>query len=117
MSPGFKPEGAGGDVFADAEEQISTLAVVRSSRGRSSPRPGIGGRAMTTPSPSAATVVAVGKKKPPPPPPVLRGSKPISTGVVGGGEVKCRECGCDEFRANVFKKGSCNNCFHVHIGV
>ncbi|KAG0236295.1 hypothetical protein BGW42_003707 [Actinomortierella wolfii] len=26
----------------------------------------------------------------------------------------CRECGCDEFTANVFKRGSCNNCFHSH---
>ncbi|KAI9296309.1 BAR-domain-containing protein [Neoconidiobolus thromboides FSU 785] len=27
---------------------------------------------------------------------------------------ECRECGCDEFSANVFKKGTCNNCFHKH---
>lgn len=26
----------------------------------------------------------------------------------------CKECGCDDFSANVFKKGSCNNCFHKH---
>lgn len=26
----------------------------------------------------------------------------------------CSECGCTEFQANVFKKGSCNNCFHKH---
>ncbi|KAH7030339.1 hypothetical protein BKA57DRAFT_478390 [Linnemannia elongata] len=26
----------------------------------------------------------------------------------------CRECQCDEFTANVFKPGSCNNCFHTH---
>ncbi|KAG9061686.1 hypothetical protein KI688_007267 [Linnemannia hyalina] len=26
----------------------------------------------------------------------------------------CRECQCDEFTANVFKPGSCNNCFHAH---
>ncbi|RCH96477.1 hypothetical protein CU097_013824 [Rhizopus azygosporus] len=26
----------------------------------------------------------------------------------------CGECGCDEFAANVFKKGHCNNCFHKH---
>lgn len=57
-------------------------------------------------------------RKKPPPPPVSRGSKPLipagsATTVING--TKCRECGCDEFRANVFKKGSCNNCFHVHI--
>ncbi|KAF9130250.1 hypothetical protein BGW39_003300 [Mortierella sp. 14UC] len=26
----------------------------------------------------------------------------------------CRECRCDDFTANVFKPGSCNNCFHQH---
>ncbi|CAG8469419.1 4229_t:CDS:2 [Paraglomus brasilianum] len=26
----------------------------------------------------------------------------------------CQECGCDDYAANVFKKGSCNNCFHKH---
>ncbi|KAI8065005.1 hypothetical protein BDF21DRAFT_346446 [Thamnidium elegans] len=26
----------------------------------------------------------------------------------------CNECGCDDFTANVFKKGHCNNCFHKH---
>lgn len=26
----------------------------------------------------------------------------------------CHDCGCDDFTANVFKKGHCNNCFHKH---
>ncbi|KAF9913781.1 hypothetical protein BX616_009594 [Lobosporangium transversale] len=26
----------------------------------------------------------------------------------------CRECNCTEFNPNVFKRGSCNNCFHAH---
>ncbi|KAI9276094.1 hypothetical protein BY458DRAFT_136729 [Sporodiniella umbellata] len=26
----------------------------------------------------------------------------------------CGDCGCDDFAANVFKKGHCNNCFHKH---
>ncbi|ORX88931.1 BAR-domain-containing protein [Basidiobolus meristosporus CBS 931.73] len=26
----------------------------------------------------------------------------------------CCECGCDEYTPNVFKKDSCNNCFHRH---
>ncbi|KAF9995846.1 hypothetical protein BGZ79_010435 [Entomortierella chlamydospora] len=26
----------------------------------------------------------------------------------------CRECQCADFSANVFKRGSCNNCFHFH---
>lgn len=29
-------------------------------------------------------------------------------------EPKCRECGCDDYCTNVFKKGQCNNCFHSH---
>jgi hypothetical protein len=26
----------------------------------------------------------------------------------------CKECDCDEYSPNVFKKGSCKNCFHIH---
>ncbi|CAG8544516.1 2447_t:CDS:2, partial [Acaulospora morrowiae] len=26
----------------------------------------------------------------------------------------CKECGCDDYSPNVFKKDSCNNCFHKH---
>ncbi|CAG8462253.1 10852_t:CDS:2 [Ambispora gerdemannii] len=26
----------------------------------------------------------------------------------------CAECGCNDYSPNVFKKGSCNNCFHKH---
>lgn len=28
---------------------------------------------------------------------------------------KCKECSCDDFSPNVFKPGSCNNCFHKHL--
>jgi hypothetical protein len=31
-----------------------------------------------------------------------------------GSVAPCRECQCDDFTANVFKPGSCNNCFHAH---
>jgi Variant SH3 domain len=71
---------------------------------------------------SSSSVTTTTTKKKPPPPPVSRGSRNAvgSTTASGsgsgtGGDVRCRECGCDEFRANVFKKGSCNNCFHVHV--
>lgn len=30
--------------------------------------------------------------------------------------VKCKECGCDEFSPDSFKKTKCSNCFHVHSG-
>lgn len=29
-------------------------------------------------------------------------------------EMSCGQCDCDEFAANVFKAGHCNNCFHKH---
>ncbi|KAI0244200.1 hypothetical protein L0F63_007232 [Massospora cicadina] len=32
----------------------------------------------------------------------------------GSSAKSCRECGCNDFSANVFKRGSCNNCFHAH---
>ncbi|KAI8376334.1 uncharacterized protein BYT42DRAFT_383275 [Radiomyces spectabilis] len=27
----------------------------------------------------------------------------------------CQDCGCNDFSANLFKKGHCNNCFHKHF--
>lgn len=29
-------------------------------------------------------------------------------------EMSCGQCDCEEFAANVFKAGHCNNCFHKH---
>jgi len=109
----------------DLDEQVSQLSLRRpaTTGGGASPggtgagRPSIGRAVTASPTPAPAT----GKKKPPPPAP--RGSKPMSSGSASTAstntavDTKCRECGCDEFRANVFKKGSCNNCFHVHISV
>ncbi|KAK9717835.1 hypothetical protein K7432_005929 [Basidiobolus ranarum] len=31
-----------------------------------------------------------------------------------GGIISCQECGCTDYKANVFKQNSCNNCFHTH---
>lgn len=42
----------------------------------------------------------------------------FSTGAGSSGNntvAACGDCGCDEFVANVFKKGHCNNCFHKHF--
>ncbi|KAK9761439.1 hypothetical protein K7432_013658 [Basidiobolus ranarum] len=33
---------------------------------------------------------------------------------VNGSDQACRECGCTDYKANMFKQGSCNNCFHTH---
>lgn len=80
-------------------------------------RPSLGGRSVS--ASSSLTANSTTAKKKPPPPPAPRGSKPTAgltnSANANGGSMACRECGCDEFRANVFKKGSCNNCFHVHI--
>jgi SH3 domain len=104
----------------DLDDQISNLSIRKggyNSAGTGS-RPGV--TRSQTASVAATTLVGgmstspnivMAKKKAPPPPPVSRGNKPIPGFVADG---KCRECGCIEFRANVFKKGSCNNCFHVH---
>jgi hypothetical protein len=94
------------------EDQVANLSLRRPATVPVS-RPNLGGRSVSSGSPAS-----VGGKKKAPPPPVSRGSKPVMSGSSASsvsGDVKCRECGCDEFRANVFKKGSCNNCFHVHI--
>jgi hypothetical protein len=123
-SPGKDGKGGEkGDVFTEMEEQVSLLSLRRPATVGVRP---VSGRSVS--STTITPVVTPGKKKAPPPP-VSRGSKPISTtGSTGssstiaastttaGGDLKCRECGCNEFRANVFKKGSCNNCFHVHVG-
>ena len=94
------------NIYAEVEDQSSNPALRRANTGRSAPARISG---------NSSPVAGVGRKKPPPPP-VARGSKPVAGGLSGaGGDGRCRECGCDEFRANVFKKGRCNNCFHVHI--
>jgi Variant SH3 domain len=117
-SPGKDGKGEKGDVFSEMEEQVSSLSLRRPVT--------IGVRPVAGRTVSSTSITPVGAtKKKPPPPPVSRGSKPLSTTgsatitsstTTTGSDLKCRECGCDEFRANVFKKGSCNNCFHVHIG-
>ncbi|KAG0009443.1 hypothetical protein BGZ81_003393, partial [Podila clonocystis] len=93
---------------------------------------------------SAATPLqrapTVGSRAPPPPPPSRRtaatteSAPPPQATVPGtpsghmGGYIPrdyfsaqsdtlvgpCRECQCDDFAPNVFKRGSCNNCFHAH---
>jgi len=102
----------------DLDDQVSNISIRRASYvSPPAPRQVITRTqsANTTSSVSGGPNIAMAKKKapPPPPPPVSRGNKPVAGGGVAN-EGKCRECGCVEFRANVFKKGSCNNCFHVH---
>lgn len=75
-------------------------------------------------------------KRAPPPPPVSRtppvtSSRSFTTNTVRTApttpqiihpmandyfesSTSCGECGCNDFTANVFKKGHCNNCFHKH---
>ena len=102
------PTKSEGDGFGDLDDQLASLSV---RRGTVQPRPIVPRSKSSGPSASAT---AAAKKKPPPPPPTLRGTKPASSATTAA-DSKCRECGCEEFRANVFKRGSCNNCFHVHV--
>ncbi|KAF9325853.1 hypothetical protein BG006_010686 [Podila minutissima] len=97
------------------------------------PRP----MSAVTPLQRASTI---GSRVPPPPPPSRRtavtteGAPPpqatgpgTPSGHMGGyiprdyfsaqsdkPAAPCRECHCDDFAPNVFKRGSCNNCFHTH---
>lgn len=102
------PTKSEGDAFGDLDDQLASLSV---RRGTAPPRPTVS-RSKTAVVQASATAAA--KKKPPPPPPTSRGTKSTSSSTTAA-DSKCRECGCQEFRANVFKKGSCNNCFHVHV--
>ncbi|KAJ1919360.1 hypothetical protein H4219_002048 [Mycoemilia scoparia] len=52
--------------------------------------------------------------------PIAPPAPPSGGGVNGEGSVDaaavpdCSTCGCNEYSPNLFKKGSCNNCFHCH---
>ncbi|KAI8059453.1 hypothetical protein BC940DRAFT_313711 [Gongronella butleri] len=70
---------------------------------RTAPAPPIA-RSNTARSYSSST------RTPPPPPPSRGASTNATMAAVG----PCHDCGCDDFTANVFKKGQCNNCFHKH---
>ncbi|GJJ73552.1 hypothetical protein EMPS_05910 [Entomortierella parvispora] len=86
------------------------------------------------PGSAAAPTNRIGSRAPPPPPPARRGTsheamRQSTTFPNGPGTPPlarpaeahtesvmrpCRECNCTDFTANVFKRGSCNNCFHTH---
>lgn len=112
LKPPSPTKSDNGDGFGDMEEQLSSLSLRKSSIQQ---RPIV---PRSKSSGSTAIGTAAAKKKAPPPPPVSRGSKPTISNTLTNSSASstavCRECGCEEFRANVFKKGSCNNCFHVH---
>jgi len=97
------------------DDQVTQLSLRRPiSNTGTSPRPGVARTVSASSTTSSSPNPA--KMKKPPPPPVSRGSKPsLASSGATAVDMRCRECGCTEFRANVFKKGSCNNCFHVHV--
>lgn len=105
--------------------------------------PGVLAHATPPPRPMSAAgplqrVPTIGSRAPPPPPPSRRtattteNAPPPAPGTPSGhmgGYIPrdyfsaqsqetqvgpCRECQCDDFAPNVFKRGSCNNCFHAH---
>ncbi|KAJ3348840.1 hypothetical protein GGF32_005944 [Allomyces javanicus] len=65
--------------------------------------------AYNAPPPPAPPAAAAGFRSLPP-----AMARSYSTPVVGSAAAVCSTCGCDEFKANVFKPQSCNNCFHQH---
>ncbi|KAF9577547.1 hypothetical protein BGW38_007168, partial [Lunasporangiospora selenospora] len=90
---------------------------------------GIGSRVAPPPPPTrrATTLITDMSRNPPPPTAAAAPSTPTAprTGYIpkdyfasqsneAAAVGPCRECNCTEFTANVFKRGSCNNCFHIH---
>lgn len=85
-----------------------------------------------TNSHSGSTTATATKRAPPPPPvsrtPPVMASRSQTTSRTAPStpqylatskndyfdQVDCHECGCNDFSANIFKKGQCNNCFHKH---
>ncbi|KAK3843641.1 MAG: hypothetical protein J3R72DRAFT_106530 [Linnemannia gamsii] len=84
----------------------------------------------TTPGVMSPPLVMPGGGSGPSPPPTAVPATPSATSMMGyipkdyfsnqtpGPAVAemgpCRDCQCTEFSPNVFKRGSCNNCFHIH---
>ncbi|ORX49130.1 BAR-domain-containing protein [Hesseltinella vesiculosa] len=62
-----------------------------------------------TPPPPPLARANTSTRTPPPPPPSRANGTPVAARAG-----PCRDCGCDDYVANVFKKGHCNNCFHKH---
>jgi hypothetical protein len=73
---------------AHAEAAAAEEAAAAAASGAQQSRPGNGLRSRPVPSASAA---AAGPAAPP-----------------------CSTCGCTQFTANMFKKGTCNTCYHKH---
>ncbi|KAI8083055.1 uncharacterized protein BX664DRAFT_339715 [Halteromyces radiatus] len=63
-------------------------------------------------TPSVKSISSSTRTPPPPPPSRNLGT---SSGPTTMQVANCQDCGCDDFSANLFKKGHCNNCFHKHI--
>ncbi|KAL1918480.1 uncharacterized protein VTP21DRAFT_3140 [Calcarisporiella thermophila] len=61
----------------------------------------------STPSPGAAVAAAARGG-------YFTGVNVGKPGDQGASSSTCRECGCEDYQANLFKPGSCNNCFHKH---
>ncbi|KAI9261227.1 hypothetical protein EDC94DRAFT_519637 [Helicostylum pulchrum] len=115
--------------FADAQKGYSYIRPNQPARTLS---------ANTTCSPMSSPIPrqnTTTKRAPPPPPasrtpPVIMSSRSNTTSRTAPSTPQfhvskndngyfesapaCHDCGCDEFTANVFKKGHCNNCFHKH---
>ncbi|KAF9422635.1 hypothetical protein BGZ94_008532, partial [Podila epigama] len=122
---------------------LSNGSGILSSSGPSTTGPARGTPPPSRPLSAAASplhrVPTIGSRAPPPPPPSRRAGAaavvastapdgpgggptgparylPVTDASVDESKVvrECRECNCSEFTPNVFKRDSCNNCFHIH---
>ncbi|CAO3629550.1 unnamed protein product [Mucor hiemalis] len=121
--------------FGDSNRSAAVAA--RSYARPNQPTRTLSANTASLPSPMGSPIPrqqgSVAKRAPPPPP-------PSSRSINGGGNTRpttartapstpqtyqqadsyfestpaCGDCGCNEFVANIFKKGHCNNCFHKH---
>ncbi|KAF9329761.1 hypothetical protein BGZ91_000423 [Linnemannia elongata] len=102
----------------------STLVVARATPPQSQSRP-----TSTVAVPNLNRTSTIGGSGPSPPPTAVPAT-PSATSMMGyipkdyfsnqtpgPAEAEmgpCRDCQCTDFSPNVFKRGSCNNCFHIH---
>ncbi|KAF7723964.1 hypothetical protein EC973_001480 [Apophysomyces ossiformis] len=114
--------------YIRTNQPTRTLSNNSFSTASSTPSPPLSRSSTTVP---LSTKPVVAARTPPPPPPSSRtplnrtytaptpAVRPslqqarANTGDIAQ-EPSCSLCGCDDFSANLFKKGHCNNCFHKH---
>ncbi|CAO3632250.1 unnamed protein product [Cunninghamella blakesleeana] len=98
---------------------LSSTTITTSSSTRTPPPPPPSSTSSTTGIHRANTTKSISSstRTPPPPPPSSKYHQPSSIKQPQSSlpsTTSCQECDCDDYSANLFKKGYCNNCFHKH---